>query len=104
MKELSTPDGNRCWPVNINDAGQILVMSLKRPVAPPHSWFLLALNGSEPLDPIPGDTQLLSVNASCIAGIEKPANPTSYLLLRDKQGIWKRLFHMHNQFLPPATT
>jgi hypothetical protein len=36
-----------------------------------------------------------------MAAIEKPGSPTSYLLLRDEHGTWKRLFPMHDQFLPP---
>ncbi len=101
MQELTAPDGSRCQPVSINDAGQILVMSLKPTVVSPHPWFLLDPNGAEPLHPIPADTQPLSINASsCVAAIEKPGSPTSYLLLRDEHAIWKRVFHMHDQLLP----
>src|SRR4030042_145907 len=104
MKEVASPAGGRYIPESINDAGQILVEAIERTasLSYDHSWFLLDSNGPKRLAPLPPDTQLLSMNASyCIAAIEKPGHPTSYLLLRDEQGTWRRLFPI-NSAGPPT--
>ncbi|MEN6424717.1 MAG: hypothetical protein ABFE13_05105 [Phycisphaerales bacterium] len=101
MKRLPVPDGIRCIPYSINDAGQILVMAIKQPLVIPGPWFLLDPNGSEPVDSLPPDMWLLSMNAgSCIIAIQHSGSPKSYLLFRDEQGVWRRLFHMHEVFTP----
>jgi hypothetical protein len=97
MRELTAPDGSRCDPVSINDAGQILVMALQKPLVLPGPWFLLDPNGPKSLNPIPPDTWLSSINAgSCMVGIERSAGVLTRLLIRNKQGTWRRLFPMNS--------
>jgi probable HAF family extracellular repeat protein len=102
MRQLTAPDGRPCEPVNTNNAGQILVMGLEESPMPPSLWFLLDPNGLRPLDGVPPNTWLRSINAhSCMAGIEMSSGPLPCLLLRDEQGRWRRLFPMNS---PGETT
>ncbi|MBP7052664.1 MAG: hypothetical protein KBE65_16765 [Phycisphaerae bacterium] len=97
MRELTAPDGSRCDPVSINDAGQILVMAFKKPRVMPGPWFLLDPNGSRPLDTIPADAWLTSINTgSCMIGVERASGTLPCLLLGDGQGTWRRLSPMNS--------
>ncbi|MEN6578671.1 MAG: hypothetical protein ABFD90_20160 [Phycisphaerales bacterium] len=94
MKELSSPDGSQCNPVSINDAGQIVLESTKQSPTS-NRWFLLDANGWKPLDRVPPDMWLRSINANlCMVGIQNRGSPKSRLLFRDQQGTWRRLSSM----------
>jgi probable HAF family extracellular repeat protein len=99
MKKLPIPDGIRCLPHSINDAGQILVMAIKQPLVLPGPWFLLDPNGAKPVTPLPSGMWLQSMNAnSCMLATEGSGSPKPYLYLRNQQGELRRLFPFCGEF------
>lgn len=99
IRKLTTPDGSPCQAMSINDVGQVLVMSIGQTRTPPR-WFLFDPNGWRSLDPVPPRTWPHSINAhSCIAAVKDLSLSAAYLVLRDEQGAWRRLFRMndHNE-------
>ncbi|MEN6337093.1 MAG: hypothetical protein ABFE01_22780, partial [Phycisphaerales bacterium] len=99
MKKLPIPDGIRCLPQSINDAGQILVMAIKQPLVLPGTWYLLDPNGSKPVTPLPSGMWLQSMNAnSCMLATEGSGSPKPYLYLRNQRGELRRLFPFWGEF------
>jgi hypothetical protein len=85
IRELRVPDGGRCWPQSINDAGNVLAMSIRVP-ADDWRWYIIEPNGATPLDGIPPSLKFQSMNNGFrVAGVDEPWGATPRLVLWQRQ-------------------